>query len=142
MMPIVRAVAVLIGLSQSMLFAPSDVNASECRDFGTEPFCAGKCPGGWHEEGFASHECITGRKVRCCKEDDCGPANYGTEGCPYPPFGAGGPSTETPPAPKQPTPAPKEAGRPLKTPEHVDDAIAEPFPPLKTPGDVNDMMKK
>ena len=74
-----------------LMLLGSVADAQECRDFGTEPFCAGSCPAGWHEEGFASYECVTGRKVRCCK--DCGPAQYGTEGCPYPSFGG---STSSP----------------------------------------------
>jgi hypothetical protein len=81
---LLAAGAVLAGLLA--LLAPlGPSNAEECRDFGTEPFCDGECPGGWQEKGLASHECVTGRKVRCCKiPPPCGPAQFGTPGCPFP----------------------------------------------------------
>ncbi len=48
----------------AVLLPYGSLRAEECRDFGTEPFCDGKCPTGWQEKGLASYECVTGRKVR------------------------------------------------------------------------------
>ena len=79
-----HASLIAIAIFAAIACAAAPALASECAIFGKAPFCAGRCPAGWHEEGLASYECATGRKVRCCK--DCGPAQYGTPGCPYPSF--------------------------------------------------------
>lgn len=56
--------------------------AAECRWVGTPPFCTARCPAGWYQRAYVP--CWSGHKRYCCRS--CGPANYGTPGCPYPRF--------------------------------------------------------
>jgi hypothetical protein len=88
---IVLALAVCAAGAANAQKWPAD--AEECRWFGTAPLCDGECPAGWRIENYSGAGCvgtwgISGTKAFCCKiKPKCGPANYGTEGCPYPSFG-------------------------------------------------------
>jgi hypothetical protein len=68
----------------------------QCAWFGKAPLCDGKCPAGWSLVENSGKGCIgtwgiRGTKALCCKieaeDKPCGPAQFGTEGCPYPSFG-------------------------------------------------------
>ncbi len=80
--------------------------AEECKWFGKRPLCDGECPAGWRLKNFSGDGCIgtwgvSGTRALCCREEakaPCGPTQYGTEGCPYPPFGNAPGSGSPPPA--------------------------------------------
>jgi len=89
----------LIGFAFLAIVALASVSAvaKECKWDGTPPFCEGSCPDGW--KFVKQKACFSGFRVYCCKnEPKCGPAQYGTEGCPYPPFGSAPDSGEKPPS--------------------------------------------
>ncbi|MGH6814818.1 MAG: hypothetical protein ACREC6_03875 [Hyphomicrobiaceae bacterium] len=77
----------LVGLA--VLLTSTAADARECRWFGKQPFCKGRCPPGWENVWRNGQTvrvpCWTGHMRYCCKT--CGPAQYGTPGCPYPSFG-------------------------------------------------------
>lgn len=59
------AAAIVTALSAHL--APTAAHAKlRCQLFGTAPFCAGSCPGGWRHEGRMKESCITGSKAYCC----------------------------------------------------------------------------
>lgn len=83
-----------------LAFLPGEASSRECRWFGTAPFCSGSCPSGWEPQLFRGRPfrapCVTGSKVSCCRINTCGPATYGTPGCPYPGFGTAKPAPSCP----------------------------------------------
>lgn len=95
-MPYPRLPASLVALIFFCAACPA-ADAAECQWFGTAPLCDGECPTGWQQK--TAKQCFSGWKVYCCEpEEPCGPSRYGTEGCPYPPFGSSSSSGEKPPA--------------------------------------------
>lgn len=62
----IRLLLPVLATAMAVVLPAQAAMREECRNFGTEPFCAGRCPAGWYEKGLASHECWSGRKVRCC----------------------------------------------------------------------------
>ena len=84
-----------LAIVASTLWVAEPAAARECRWFGTDPICRGHCPAGWEPQlfrgqPFKSKCSISGYHVSCCRV--CGPAQYGTPGCPYPSFGPKAPS--------------------------------------------------
>jgi chitinase len=69
-----RYAAVVCGLAFLALLGGS-VSASaqsECRWFGTQPFCRGQCPSGWKPQMFRGrpfiNRCTTGYQISCCRQ--------------------------------------------------------------------------
>ena len=89
----------LVGFAFLAIVALSSVPAvaKECKWDGTPPFCEGSCQDGWN---FVKQKaCFSGFRVYCCKnEPKCGPGQYGTPGCPYPPFGNAPDAGKKPPS--------------------------------------------
>src|SRR6476659_8646792 len=89
-MPMQRLCTLLaVALLAIAACASSAAEAAECQWFGTAPLCDGSCPAGWEIKEFSAKGCVgtwgvSGTKVLCCKLPvKC---QFGTPGCPYPPF--------------------------------------------------------
>lgn len=83
-----HSMAAAMGLLLLAITSPAPA-ATECKWFGTAPLCDGSCPSGWELKSFSSKGCIgtwgiSGTKTLCCKPPP--KCEYGTPGCPYPPF--------------------------------------------------------
>jgi hypothetical protein len=83
-----------LGLFAVLVAYPAEqASARVCQWFGSPPFCRGDCPRGWEYTGKRV-PCTAGSMRYCCRP--CGPAQYGTPGCPYPSFGKVKPAPRVP----------------------------------------------
>lgn len=90
---------IALGIFAGVAYPAQEAAARECRWFGTNPICNQRCPRGWEPRLWGGRAVrvpctISGYLVSCCRP--CGPAQYGTPGCPYPSFGKVKPAPRVP----------------------------------------------